>query len=154
MIANNFMSSKDTEERVKHSMSGNTEIKIGDEANEVIGKLFESLLSRYQIGLRESMIKGTDFVFVDSLYYKCRNINPNRFSRLDKKSNNKSKNVIINAFNMLQQLHYIIKKLEKKIRIFNTEPFICKYNWKGINYPSGKDNNPTIALNVLYTKNK
>ena len=78
MIATNFMSSKDTEERVMHSKSGNTEIKIGDEANEVIGKLFESLLSRYQIGLTESMIKGTDFVFVDSLYYKCRNINPNR----------------------------------------------------------------------------
>ena len=34
-----------------------------------------------------------------------------------------------------------------------------KYNWKDINYPSGKDgwkkfekNNPTIALNVLYAK--
>ena len=38
-------------------------------------------------------------------------------------------------------------------------PSIDKYNWKDINYPSGKDdwkkfekNNPTIALNVLYAK--
>ena len=37
-------------------------------------------------------------------------------------------------------------------------PFINKYNWKGINYPSEKDDwnkfekNITIALNVLYDK--
>ena len=40
-----------------------------------------------------------------------------------------------------------------------TGVFIKKYNWKGIRYPSGKDdwkkfekNNPTIALNVLYAR--
>ena len=37
--------------------------------------------------------------------------------------------------------------------------FINKYNWEGINYPSKIDdwktfekNNPTIAFNILYTK--
>ena len=41
------------------------------------------------------------------------------------------------------------------------KPFINKYNWKGINYPSKIDdwktleiNNPTIALNVLYIKTR
>ena len=40
-----------------------------------------------------------------------------------------------------------------------TKAFINKYNWKGIDFPSEKDNwkkfeknNVTIALNVLYTK--
>ena len=44
-------------------------------------------------------------------------------------------------------------------RITKIKPFINKYNWEGINYPSGKDNckkfennNVTIALNVLYAK--
>ena len=46
-------------------------------------------------------------------------------------------------------------------RITKIKPFINKYNWKGINFPSEKDdwkkikkNNVTIALNVLYAKNK
>ena len=45
--------------------------------------------------------------------------------------------------------------------ISNIEPFINKYNWKGINYPSKIDdwktfekNNPTISLNILYYKEK
>ena len=39
------------------------------------------------------------------------------------------------------------------------KPFINKYNWEGINFPSEKDdwkkfeeNNLTIAVNVLYAK--
>ena len=49
-----------------------------DKADEVIKKLFESLLNRYQNNLEESM-QGSEFVFsyVHSLYYKCHEINPN-----------------------------------------------------------------------------
>ena len=46
-------------------------------------------------------------------------------------------------------------------RISNIKPFINKYNWKGINYPSKIDdwktfekNNPTVTLNILYIKEK
>ena len=46
-------------------------------------------------------------------------------------------------------------------RFSNIKPFINKYNWKGIDYPSKIDdwktfekNNLTIALNVLYIKEK
>ena len=46
-------------------------------------------------------------------------------------------------------------------RVSNIIPFINKYNWEGINYPSKIDdwktfekNNLTIALNILYNKEK
>ena len=51
--------------------SDNIEIMIGDETNEIIEEIFDSLLQKYQNGLEESM-KGSEFVFdsVDLLYYK------------------------------------------------------------------------------------
>ena len=46
-------------------------------------------------------------------------------------------------------------------RITKIEPFINKYNWGGINYPSEKDdwkkfekNNVTIAIIISYAKKK
>ena len=46
-------------------------------------------------------------------------------------------------------------------RALNIKPFINKYNWKGINCLSKIDdwktfekNNPTIAVNILYIKEK
>ena len=49
---------------------------INDKAEEVVVKLFESLLRRYQIGLETSM-RTTDFISdcVNFLDYKCHNIN-------------------------------------------------------------------------------
>ena len=49
---------------------------IIDKANEVTEEHFQSLLSRYQIGLGTSM-RGTDFIFdcVHLLYYKYYKIN-------------------------------------------------------------------------------
>ena len=52
MIAINLMSSKGTDEdRVIYSKCDNIKIIINDKADEVIKELFQSLLSRYQIGL-------------------------------------------------------------------------------------------------------
>ena len=57
------MSSKDNDnERIMHSQSDNIEVMINYKADEVIEELFQSLLSRYQIGLETSM-KGSDLVF-------------------------------------------------------------------------------------------
>ena len=46
-------------------------------------------------------------------------------------------------------------------RVSNIKPFINKYNWEGIIYPSKLDdwkrfekNNSAIALNILYIKEK
>ena len=61
-----------------HSKSNNIEFMSYDNVNEVVNELFESLLSRYRIGLETSM-KGSDLIFdsVQLLYYKCRKINLN-----------------------------------------------------------------------------
>ena len=55
----------------------------------------------------------------------------------------------------------MMKKLKKIVKIFKIKPFISKYNWKRIDYSSGRDdwekfeeNNPTIALNMLYIKKR
>ena len=50
-----------------HSKSDNKEIMINGKADEVIEKLFESRLNRYQIGL-ETSIRDVDFIF-DCVFY-------------------------------------------------------------------------------------
>ena len=72
---------------------------INDEAEENREEHFQSLLSRYQIGLETSM-KGSTFAFdcVHLLYYKYYKVNPNCGGSYtvspnwikNKKSNNKS----------------------------------------------------------------
>ena len=59
----NFISSKDSEETcTMHTKSHNIEIMMGNETDEIIEKLFESLLQNYQKNLEESM-RGSEFVF-------------------------------------------------------------------------------------------
>ena len=56
----NLISFKDNdEERKMHSKSNDINITINDKADEFIEELFESLLSRYQIGL-ETPVRGRD----------------------------------------------------------------------------------------------
>ena len=61
-----------------HSKSNNKEIMIANETNETINELFESFLTRYHLGLEESM-KSSDFIFDsnDGMYYNCNKINLN-----------------------------------------------------------------------------
>ena len=82
-----------------HSKSDNTKFMIYDKAHAVVDEIFESLLSRYQIGFETSIIES-DFIFdsVQLLYYKCHKQNIKRvWSYIkspywinNKKSNNKS----------------------------------------------------------------
>ena len=68
------MSNKDPdEERLMNSMSDNIVVMIMIKQM----KLFQSLLSRYQIGL-ETTMKDSSFIFdhVHVLYYKYQKINP------------------------------------------------------------------------------
>ena len=72
-IAVNFLLSKDVdEERVMHLKRNNIDVWTYDNVNDVVDELFESLLSRYHIGLETSM-RESDFIFdlVQLLYYKC-----------------------------------------------------------------------------------
>ena len=67
----NFISSKDLEEtRTMHTKSGNIEIMMDKEADEIIKKLFGSLLQKHQERLEESM-RGSKFIRdgFDLLYY-------------------------------------------------------------------------------------
>ena len=76
----NFKSSKDSDETgIINSNSNNIEIMIGNETDEIIRELFESLLQRYQKDLEEKL-KGSEFVFdsVDLLCYKLHKISLNR----------------------------------------------------------------------------
>ena len=53
----NFMFSKDTdEESLMHSKNDNIKFMINDKVNEAIKELFQSLLSRYQIGTLFSLL--------------------------------------------------------------------------------------------------
>ena len=68
-IAMNFISSKDVnEEHVMHLKSDNIEFTLYDNANAVFNELFESLLSKCQIGLETSMRGDFTFDSVQLLY--------------------------------------------------------------------------------------
>ena len=110
-IAINSISFKNVDEEcVMHSKNGNIEFMSYDNVNENVNKVFESLLSRYQIGLKTSM-RVIAFIFDSAqlLYYKCYKINFKRSGAcIDSPDWIKKKKAIINlkkidvyVFNML-----------------------------------------------------
>ena len=116
-------------------------------------------------------MEGSVFVFdyVHLLYYKYHEISPNRGgSNKDSPDWIKTKKVAVNpinkndnkCFQYAKTVTWNHEEIEKHSeRGTKIKPFINKYNWKGINFPSEKDdwkkfkkNNLTIAINVLYAK--
>ena len=84
-----------------HSKGDDIEIMINDKANEVIKELFQSLVSRYQIGLEISM-RGSDFIFdcVHLLCYEWLKINFKRGeSHIDSSDWIRNKKATINPIN-------------------------------------------------------
>ena len=168
-MAINFISSKDSDEtRTMHARSNNVEIMDGSETNEIIEDLFESLLQKYQEGLEESM-RGSEFVYdsVDVLYYNLNKVSLRRGgSYIDSLKSVKNKRATINPQNKKDdrcfQYAVTVALNHEQIkdhpeRISKIKPFIDKYDWKEIDFPStGKDwkkfesNNKSIALNILY----
>ena len=76
----NFIPFKDPEAaQNKHTKSDKIEIMIGSNTDDIINKLFESLLQRSQEGLEEGM-KGSDFDpdSVDLLYHHVHKISLKR----------------------------------------------------------------------------
>ena len=72
----NIISSKDFEEtHTMHTKSNNLEIMMGNETDQIIEKLFDSLLQKYQERLEESM-KGSRFICdsVDLVHYHLQKI--------------------------------------------------------------------------------
>ena len=61
-----------------YSKSDNKEIIVNEKPDEIIEKLFKSLVHRYQ-NILEKLMKVSEFVFdyVHLLYYKCHKMNRN-----------------------------------------------------------------------------
>ena len=68
-----------TQFREMHTKSDNIEIMIGNETNDIITELFNSIFRKYQEGL-ETKLKGSSFIFycVDLLYYHLHKVSLNR----------------------------------------------------------------------------
>ena len=148
-IASNFSSSKDSGETcAMYTKNDNIGVMMGSETDEIIKELFESLLQRHQERLEESM-KGCEFTFnsVDVLYYNLNKINLNRGgSYIDSTKWLKNKKAKINPkinddkyfqHALTDALNYEQIKSHPE-RISNIKPFIDRYNWKGISFPSDK----------------
>ena len=95
-------------------------------------------------------MKGSDFRFhsVQFLYYKCRKVNFRRDgSNIESLDQIKEKKATINPkYEDDKCLQYVVivalnsEKIESHPEgVSNIKPFINKYIWKGINYPSKID---------------
>ena len=136
---------------------------IRSETDEVIKKVFESLLQRYQNLLEES--KTEIFDSADALYYNLNKISLSRGgSYIDSPEWLKNKKVTINPKNnddkcfkyaVTVALNYQNIKNNPE-RISEIKRFIDQYSWKEINFSSHKKdwkkfelNNKSINLTIL-----
>ena len=154
------------ETRVMHTKSINEEFMNGSDTGEIIKELFKSFLQRYQENLKEKM-KGLDFAFdrVNYLYYNFNKISISRGGSYidsprwlkDKKSTVNQKNNDNKCFQYAVTLALNIDKInDHPERISKIKPFIEKYNWKDIDFPSTSKDwkkfevNNEVALNILH----
>ena len=87
--------------RIMYTRSDNVEIMFGDDNDDIIEQLFESLLQKYEENLQNKM-KGSDFEFdgVNFLYYDFNKTSINRGgSYIDSPKLLKDKKSIINPKN-------------------------------------------------------
>ena len=164
----NFISLKpgSDETRIMYTRSDNVEIMFGDDNDGIIEQLFESLLQKYEENLRNKM-RGSEFEFdgVNFLYYDFNRTSINRGGSYidstkwlkDKKSTINPKNNDDKCFQYAVTVALNLDKIKKDPqRISKIKPFIEKYNWEDINFPSTSKNwkkfesNNQVALNILY----
>ena len=164
----NFISLKpgSDEIRIMYTRSDNVEIMFTDDNDDIIEQLFESLLQKYEENLQNKM-RGSEFEFdsVNVLYYDFKKTSINRAGSYtdspkwlkDKKSTINPKNNDDKCFQYAVTLVLNLDKIKKDPqRISKIKPFIEKYNWEDINFPStSKDwkkfeSNNEVALNILY----
>ena len=146
--------------------SDNEEIRLGNETNDIINGLFESFLSNYQ-NEEKILRNGSSFVleYVELLAYHDHKTNLKRGKSyikspewiLNKKATMNPKNKDNNClqYSITAALNH--RNIENHPEtVSNIKPFIDKYNWKEINFPSGikdykkfEQNNKTVSLNVL-----
>ena len=164
----NFLSLKpgSDETRIMYTRSDNIEIMFGDDNDDIIEQLFESLLKKYEENLQNEM-RGSEFEFdgVNFLYYDFNKTSVNRGGSYidstkwlkDKKSTINPKNNDDKCFQYAVTLALNLDKIKKDPqRVSKIKPFIEKYNWEDIDFPSTSKDwkkfecNNEIALNILY----
>ena len=151
-----------------HTKSDNIEIMNGIETNDAINEFYNSFLKRYQEEL-ETKMKGSGLYLIKLIYWNIifDKITLNRgSSHIDSHEWLKNEKATINPKNTIDEECFeyaIINALHHQEigrnsqRMSKLKPFIVKYNWKDIEFPShSKDwkkfeqNNKTIAPNILY----
>ena len=164
----NFISLKprSDETGIMHTRSDNKEFINGSDTDEVIKLLFESFLQKYEENLQDKM-RRSDFEFdgINFLYYDFNKTSINRGGSYidspkwlkDKKSTINPKNNDGKCFQYAVTLALNLDNIgNHPERISIIKPFINKYNWKDIDFPStSKDwkkfeSNNEVALNILY----
>ena len=164
----NFVFPDDTGEiRTIFVLSGNKEIRLGNEMDDIVKRFIDSFLNNYK---KEEIIlrNGNNFVFesVDLLSYHIHKTSLKRGNSCIKSSewlinkratiNPKNKDDKCFQYSITVALNH--QNIENHPeRISNIKPFIDQHNWEGIDFPAGiKDwkkferNNKTIALNILF----
>ena len=149
-----------------YTRSDNVEIMSGDDNDDIIEQLFESLLQNYEENLQNKM-RGPDFEFdgVNFLYYDFNKTSIDRGGSYidspkwlkDKKSTINSKNNDDKCFQYAVTLALNLDNIDNHPeRVYKIKAFIEKYNWEDIDFPStSKDwkkfeSNNEVALNILY----
>ena len=152
--------------RIKYTRSNDIEIMFGDDNDDIIEQLFESLLKKYKENLQNKMT-GSEFEFdgVNFLYYDFNKTSINRGGSYidslkwlkDKKSTIYPKNNDDKCFQYAVTLALNLDNIKKDTqRVSKIKPFIEKYNWEGIDFPSTSKDwkkfecNNEVALNILY----
>ena len=164
----NFVSLKpgSHETRIMHTRSDNEEFMNGDDTNEIVKRLFESFLQKYEENLQNKMKRsGFEFNGVNFLYYDFNKISLYRGgSYLDSPKWLKDKKSTINPKNNYHECSQYAVTLALNLdnidnhleRISKIKPFINQYNGKDIDFPSTNKDwrkfelNNEIALNILY----
>ena len=153
------------ETRIMYTRS-DIKILFGDNNNDIIEQLFESLLQKYEENLQNKM-RGSEFEFdgVNFLYYDFNKTSINRGGSYidspkwlkDKKSTINPKNNDDKCFQYTVTLALNLDKIKKDPqRVSKIKPFIEKYNWEHIDFPSTSKDwkkfecNNEVALNILY----
>ena len=154
-----------------HTRSVCEEFMSGSETEEIVEKLFRSLLQRYQDNLNEK-VRGSDFIFngVNYLFYDFNRVSISKVGSYiespkwlkDKKCTVNQKNNDNKCFQYATTLALSFNKIDKNPqRISRIKPYIENYNWNGINFPATKKdwnrfevNNKNVALNILYVNTK
>ena len=154
------------ETRIMYTRSDNIEIMFGDDDDDIMEQLFESLLQKYGENLQNKM-RGSEFEFdgVNFLYYDFNKTSINRGGSYidspkwlkDKKSTINPKNNDNKCFQYAVTLALNLDKIkEDPQRISKIKPFTEKYNWEDINFPSTSKDwkkfepNNEVALNILH----